>query len=188
VAVIGAGTTIVVTLINRGSSEQSRQTNSARGKQASVEARTAGLSLVGSEDVRTSATSRLPNSGDITYDPANTVDGDAQTAWSEGRPGPGVGETLTYRFTRPINLRRIVVLNGYAKSNELFERNARVRVANIETGQGVRTANLRDTKSPQRLTFASGRTNFVKLTIERVYPGTRYADTLISEVEFYAQS
>jgi hypothetical protein len=78
--------------------------------------------------------------------------------------------------------------NGYAKSNELFERNARVRVANIETGQGVRTANLRDTKSPQRLTFAPGRTNFVKLTIERVYPGTRYADTLISEAEFYAQS
>jgi hypothetical protein len=97
----------------------------------------------------------------------------------------GIGEYLSYRFDRSVQLREIHLINGYAKRPDLFQRNARIRVATITTAAGSATALFKDTRGFQEIQFRQGQTSFVTITIDSVYPGTRYEDTLLSEIEFH---
>ena len=91
--------------------------------------------------MHTSASSTLHPEEGNTYVAANTVDGDPQTAWSEGRDGPGIGASITWTFRRPVDLRRVNIVNGYAKG-DLFATNLRMRAASVSTAQGVTTATV----------------------------------------------
>jgi hypothetical protein len=84
-----------------------------------------------------------------------------------------------------VELREIHLVNGYAKTPDLFQRNARIRAATVATAAGSATVLLKDTRGFQEIRFHQGQTNFVKITIDRVYTGTRYEDTLLSEIEFH---
>lgn len=117
------------------------------------------------------------------YAAKNTVDGDPRTAWSEGGEGPGIGSSITWTFRHRVDLRRVDIVNGYAKG-ELFAKNLRIRAAEVTTAAGSVTTSLRDTAAYQRLTVRSGTTAFVRLTILSVYGSQTYEDSLISEAEF----
>jgi hypothetical protein len=72
------------------------------------------------EGVQVIASDTAPSSTDaagnrVTYVPANVIDGDVQTAWRAAGDGHDVSVTLI--FDNPINLVRIGLIPGYAKTD-----------------------------------------------------------------------
>jgi serine/threonine protein kinase len=72
------------------------------------------------EGVQVTATHTAPSSTDaagnvVTYVPPNVIDGDVETAWRT--PGDGKGESVTLIFDNPINVVRIGLIPGYAKTD-----------------------------------------------------------------------
>jgi Protein kinase domain len=70
--------------------------------------------------VQVTATDTAPSSTDaagnvVTYVPANVIDGDVETAWRT--PGDGLGQSVTLIFDNPINIVRIGLIPGYAKTD-----------------------------------------------------------------------
>lgn len=69
------------------------------------------------------ASSTLKAKNPRRYSVRNAFDGKPETAWVEGAPGPGDGESLTVEFPRPVTLSGFWIVPGYAKSLDLFLRN-----------------------------------------------------------------
>ncbi len=72
------------------------------------------------EGVQVIASDTAPSSTDaagnrVTYVPANVIDGDVQTAWRT--PGDGRDESVTLLFDNPIDVVRIGLIPGYAKTD-----------------------------------------------------------------------
>jgi serine/threonine-protein kinase len=70
--------------------------------------------------VQVTASSTAPSSTDaagnpVTYVPANVIDGNVQTAWRT--PGDGHGQSVTLIFDNPIDVVRIGLIPGYAKTD-----------------------------------------------------------------------
>jgi hypothetical protein len=129
------------------------------------------------------ASSELPPSGDVTYEAANVLDGDDETAWSEGVSGDGVGEWIELELNGAGEVSRLVIWNGYQKG-EQFEDNARVDRVRIELGDRRFDADLLDVRGPQAVDLPQTvRTDRVRLTIMSVHEGRRYADAALSGIE-----
>lgn len=129
------------------------------------------------------ASSALPPSGDVTYEAANLVDDDLETAWVEGASGAGDGEWFEVLLAQPAPISRIVVWNGYQKG-EQFRDNARLSRVRIDVGDRTFDADLLDILGPQAVdlpeTVVADR---ARITIVEVYPGERYDDAAVSRVE-----
>jgi hypothetical protein len=74
------------------------------------------------EGVQVTASSTAPSSTDaagnpVTYVPTNVIDGNVQTAWRT--PGDGRGQWVTLIFDNPIDVVRIGLIPGYAKTDPL---------------------------------------------------------------------
>ncbi|BEP13936.1 hypothetical protein acdb102_22470 [Acidothermaceae bacterium B102] len=130
------------------------------------------------------------------YSIDNTLDGLPTTAWnSDGditSVGTGIGITLTYRFSHPVDLRSVVLRNGYVASShstDPFDNNERLRNVLITTATASRTATLLDTRSEQHVLVPQGKTAVVTLTIESVYPGltARDKDAALTDITFYGK-
>jgi serine/threonine-protein kinase len=72
------------------------------------------------EGVQVTASRTAPSSTDaagnpVTYVPTNVIDGNVQTAWRT--PGNGHGQSVTLIFDNPINVVRIGLIPGYAKTD-----------------------------------------------------------------------
>lgn len=146
--------------------------------------------------ITASASSTQEAEGGVTYTAQNTLDGRAETAWnSDGRAdGKGPGMVLIYRFSDPVDLTTLTVLNGYqktvqsnGKTSDLFTLNSRFRSLRVTTDAGSWTWDLPDDRTPQTLTRAFGKTSNVRLEVLSVYPGSKYLDLALSEVSFAAR-
>jgi len=124
-----------------------------------------------------------PQSGNR-YGPWSLLDGASATAWCEGVPGPGIGESITIRFPHPVVFRRLYVENGYGKSAKAYRENGRPSWVQITTSSGF------DFPTPLS-DFAQGQDvdlpgpsaiQWIRLTILETYPGTRYQDTCMNGV------
>lgn len=119
------------------------------------------------------------------FGPEQIVDSDPKTAWVEGDKGHGLGSWVELRFQSPQPVRYLGIENGFGKlhDSERWEHLARVKEVLIQTSDGaMEKVVLQDTDQPQyiRLLKASQPT-WVRLTILSVYPGTRWADTALTE-------
>ncbi len=132
----------------------------------------------------TSSSTLAPQSGK-SYAPKNAVDGDDATAWVEGAPGHGVGESIMITFEQPMKIGTIWIKNGYGKSRKLFQLNGRVKKANVQMDGGMFPIVLKDTMKEQTITvpkkIRDAQTTWVKLTIESVYPGSKWSDVAVNE-------
>ncbi|MGH8902844.1 MAG: NADase-type glycan-binding domain-containing protein [Egibacteraceae bacterium] len=81
-------------------------------------------------------------------------------------------------------LNGVAIVNGYGKSADLFNANARIQTATITTAAGSKDLILSDTSAVQVLAIPSGPTTFLRLKINSVFAGTRHEDLLVSEVQF----
>jgi hypothetical protein len=96
-----------------------------------------------------------------------------------------VGASLLYEFHRQANLERLEIVNGYAKSSKAYAENARIRLARITTATDSTTVILNDIASRQSLRVPKGPTDFVRLEVLEIYPGSRYHDCAVTEVRFF---
>jgi len=125
--------------------------------------------------------------GDENFVAANTIDNHEGTAWKDGIEGPGIGETLTYNFSEPVQLVRIEFVNGLDDSPDIpFEANSRIRGATIGTEARNVDVTLADSFEVQGATLQFGETDTVVVRVNSVYPGTQFEDVALSEVAFFA--
>jgi len=158
----------------------------------------------GGQDSVTASSYLMSKDTTINYLPENAGDLSFKTAWIEGVKGYGIGEYLTYHF-RPSSPRitRIIVANGYVKSEKAYRENSRVKKLKLYIyNKPFAILNLKDTLCEQIFDFkpigqrSDKNTNWEKIEKEEmpewtmkfeileVYPGDKYDDTAISEIYF----
>jgi hypothetical protein len=131
--------------------------------------------------VRICVSSVLAAQAGNTYGPDHLM-GTGDGAWCEGVPGAGVGQSVTIHHDTPQLMRTINIVSGYAKSDETWRNNGRVKKALIETDRGLKqTVTLEDVRDAQNIVIPNAKVTWVKLTILDVYPGARGSDTCMSE-------
>ena len=150
----------------------------------------------------TSASSSLPTSKSGSYAAVNLHDSDVRTAWVEGKEDYGVGESITLKSSGAY-IDRIDIWNGYQKSPELYTKNSRVKVLklyindkpsillHLEDTPAVQYFNL-EKLIEQTTTSSTSETpsteqpkpRTLRFEIMEVYPGSKWKDTAISEINF----
>lgn len=134
------------------------------------------------------ASSVLASSGLVGYEPANVLDGDPTTAWNEAADGAGVGEWIEVALAGPAQVTRLVVWNGYQKGAQ-FSENNRVRTAALDAGGERFLVDLLDVRGPQGIDLPRPvPAERLRLTIQAVYPGDRYPDAALSELQVFGIS
>ena len=145
----------------------------------------AGVQVIASN----TAPSSTDAAGDpVTYVPANVIDGDVATAWRT--PGDGLGESITLIFDNPVNVVRIGLIPGYAKTdartgvNRFFQHRIITEVAYQIPGLADTTKTFRPLPVPQ---FARLHVLTTKITV-RILGTTTPGGldyTAISEIYVY---
>lgn len=140
------------------------------------------------------ALSVLSQNNGISCNAANVGDYDPSTAWVEGAKGDGIGESITLTLNKPTKLYQIGMIPGYAKSKSLYFANNRIAELKIVVnGSFTITRSLSDdyvrynAYSPKGYQFIDlggydQEVKTIQLTITKVYQGTKYDDTGISEI------
>lgn len=133
------------------------------------------------------------------YHPNYALDDDSKTAWVEGVPGNGERQSLTLRFSVLKSARtvRVRIRNGYQRSKSLLAANAAPRQVTLSllnaVGEEVfhQKATLTRTWGWQQVDLsppANTQLAFLKLRIDSTWPGARYKDTCISDVQVLVDS
>ena len=147
------------------------------------------------------ASSTLPSkSGE--YKPGHAADGKAATAWCKGVEGKGTEEWLRFEFKKPVQVTVLSFVPFYAKNAATLANNNRIKKMKIEMDGGVSgIVEFTDAKwckdcqlqypAPLVNFYRKNKTSFIKttsvtFTILDVYPGSKYNDTCISDIEIQA--
>lgn len=133
----------------------------------------------------TASSTRVPLKS-YTYEAAQVLDKNLQTAWIEGVPGPGLGEWIRCDFDREVKLNRITLTPGYFKNPSIWKQNNRLAAATLYFSDGSsRRYTFPDLMQERLLDTGGIRTRFVRLVIDEMYPGSVDSeDTAISEISF----
>jgi hypothetical protein len=183
---LGATTTRAVTTTQGGGATTGPTPTQATTSAAPVT--TASLpTAVAAAFVTATASSEASASGDLTYFASNTLDGSMLTAWNHDgtETNLGVGETLTFEFDDPVFVASIEIVNGYAKSDDVFVGNGRVRDLTVLTDAGSFGFVLDDHAEWQVLEGDFGTTGSVVLRVDSIYPGDRWNDLAVTEIRFF---
>lgn len=151
------------------------------------------------------ASSNLKKSGKITYIGANAGDDNFETAWVEGVDGYGIGENVTF-YINSGQVDEIIVANGYVKTPKAYKENSRVRTLKLYyNDKHIANLHLKDELSDQHFklwnvfgshAYYNDEGHWIgydgklvpqwsfKFEIVDVYEGTKYDDTVISEIHF----
>jgi len=147
------------------------------------------------------ASSQLGGKDPNRYAVKNAFDGDLQTAWVEGVPGVGVGESLFVELEKPERFSGFLLVAGYARSAETLTQNsaptsielyaddvkvAAARIAwQLELPEGAPECRLgkgRLNFAPRMLLFSKVITaKKLELRITGAIKGTKFEDTGITE-------
>ena len=106
------------------------------------------------------------------------------TAWCEGENGNG--ELVTVTFEIDADAKRIRINNGYQKNTDIFQKNGRVKKLFLKNTSTEEThyLDLADKSGPQEF-YASLKKGKYILTILEVFPGEKFEDTCLSNLNFY---
>jgi len=147
--------------------------------------------LILGTDFSASASSQDKPGNTVTYWVENMFDGSPETAWTEGVPGAGIGEYIIINFNRPIFVDRLGMIVGYAKTKvdqygDRFTGNTRVRSISVEiNGSPSLQHTFQDIRAMQYLPVNKQSVNQMRIVITDVYPGQRWEDTSVSELEIW---
>ena len=137
----------------------------------------------GVDVVGITATSELPGAVGTTYTAENLLDDDPATAWNEGEPGDGTGQRLELELAGPTDVSGLLVWNGY-QSGDRYAQHNRVRTLRLEIGDRAFRVRLLDRRGPQAIELPEPVTGErVTLEILATFPGDRYNDAALSEVD-----
>jgi len=133
-----------------------------------------------------SASSSLPADRGGSYHPWSAIDGLLTSCWAEAVKGSGVGEWVMLTFPGAIEVQRIGLDVGFDKDATLFAANNRVKRATIRfsTGESIEL-DFADSRGMQVRDITAGETTLVTVVIDEVYPGSKYDDTSVAEIEVW---
>lgn len=125
--------------------------------------------------------------GEYGYPPMNAFNG-VSTAWAEAANGSGTGQWAQVTYGAPRDIQEVRILPGYAKRPDLFYKYNRPKTLTLSFSDGTQTTvTLADEPSLQRFAVKAT-TEWVKVTIGEVYPGTTRDETYLSLVDVGAAS
>lgn len=130
------------------------------------------------------------NEDSTIYSADNATDDDLSTAWIEGTSGYGIGEYLLYESNEEVSISGLVITNGYAKTQQILNDNAKVRMLELQFSDGSKfQCELNEYPSilgySDYISFGKEiKTKSVKVSILEIYEGLAYKDTGISELHF----
>lgn len=126
-------------------------------------------------------------SGEEGYGAEKAIDGDQTTSWQEGEEGTGEGKNIKINLDGAHAVRCLVLNLGNWRSDELWKYNTRPKTLTIQIGeQFQKNVEFTDEKTSFCLVLEEpAEASFVSLTIQESYPGERWEDNCISEVEIY---
>jgi hypothetical protein len=137
------------------------------------------------------ASSYLSSQGSSSYRASNIKDGNHETAWVEGVKGYGIGEWIEFQdIFGEGGIMEIGILNGYVKSDKAWSENTRVKRLKVyHNDRPLCILKLQNNRSLQYfdiygLIGYTGHISKLRFEILEVYPGTKYQDTVISEIYF----
>ncbi len=143
------------------------------------------------------ATSELTDSGQ-SYQAFAAVDGNKDTCWAEGVDGNGEGEFIKIKFTTTINLTEIYLLNGYMKNEDVYNKNGKIKKAELSFSDGtVLDVDLQECSyyKAEDQTFSDCilldtpiSTDYLQITILEAEAGTKYDDICLSEIELWGNT
>ncbi|WP_319497206.1 NADase-type glycan-binding domain-containing protein [uncultured Cohaesibacter sp.] len=118
------------------------------------------------------------------YGPENLFDFERSTAWCEGARGSGTGQVLTLRIDGGGPFRRLLIENGYGKSDRVFYRNARPRTIEIRTDTGLNFRHVLEDRWNERWVElpSAGQYRVLQIRVLDVYTGTHFQDMCISTI------
>lgn len=123
----------------------------------------------------------------MTHSPDRLCDGNLSQAWVEGGAGQGIGEGVTFEFDGVYQVSGFVIYAGYQKSADLYQKNSRPAQLTVSLPGGSEEVYfLEDMFGGQNISLNSPvTTDEITFTIRSVYPGSKYEDTVISELSLY---
>lgn len=121
-----------------------------------------------------------------THIATNLIDGKRETNWTEGVDGNGIGEYVQFEFQEKQTITGFRICSGNHSSGSYYTKNARPKEIKLTFEDGSSEQfTLLDVK--EELTFQLSEaitTKNVRLTIQSVYEGSSWEDTVISEIVF----
>lgn len=149
----------------------------------------------GPKEIR--ASSVLSSQEKNSYGPGKIHDWNLKTAWVEGKSDYGIGEYCEFIFGTespfgkdqlPPRITTFIIYNGYQKSSATYYANSRVKELKLYINNNPHALlHLKDTPGYQTFEIDPVRSTkenplSFKFEIVSVYPGTKYKDTAISEI------
>ena len=135
----------------------------------------------------------------IVFKAQNIHDFNLKTAWIEGKKGYGIGEYIEFTFDlstiqkkgeNAFSINSFFIINGYRKSLKIWRENSRVKklkmyIDNVPFAFVL----LKDTYKFQFVHFKDfwikyGAKKKIKFEIVEIFPGEKYKETALSEIEF----
>lgn len=150
----------------------------------------------GAPPIEVSSTSVLVEPNGLKHAPQQAHDMKLQTVWSEGAPGLGTGEKLTFEFittkqsTTNLAVTSCFVASGHQATEKLFRQNARPKTLQLFIdGRPVALLELQDSMGLQHFKLPKVRLerpsrHTIAFQILEAYPGTKFQDTCITEINF----
>lgn len=136
-----------------------------------------------------SASSTQSAQGKNNYAANRMWDFDSNTAWVEGDPEYGVGESISFTWRSRMHdhtCGALSMMNGYQKSKVLMQKNSRVKSMDLYVDGKLRARlDIQDRLGYQRFGLSAlGLKNgqIIKLVIRDIYKGLKWKDTCISEL------
>lgn len=127
------------------------------------------------------ATSELEENN-IRYEAENITNAKQDSPWSEGVPGEGIGQALSF----DVNASSLIIVIGYISSMKkyLYEANSRPKkiTINFINLNKRMSYNLMDTPNPQLIDLETTYSGTIEIIIEEVYEGVKYKDTCINSI------
>lgn len=167
----------------------------------------------GGDVKRVTASSHLKSQGRFNYLPQNAHDFDHESVWAEGVPGQGIGQWLDYEFEGACpRITHVTIASGHVKTQAAWEANSRPKqikvyylgkpyaILDLQDIRGVQWFDLTTPLPPAEAKKAEENNEYpfialgyhdpdnpswhLRFEIMEVYPGTKYEDTVISELYF----
>jgi len=121
------------------------------------------------------------------YSPKQVLDQDFSTSWVEDTEDEGVGEWIRLDFSEKAKINTLGIVPGYARDEEIYGENNRVRGFELEFSDGTKiTKILSDSYGMHFVEFPTVETTSLKLMIKSVYKGSKYNDTCVAELDIWS--
>lgn len=118
------------------------------------------------------------------YDPANLFDSRFEYGWSSN--GKSKGESLTIQFEEEQTITKLLVWNGYQRSDVHCYANGRLKTITVEgDGNYQATVQVADVMGSQEIVLPipfKGKN--LKLVVQDSFAGKKYPDLVVSELRF----